>query len=516
MKKAYLGIDIGSISTKGVVIDKDNNILADSYLWTAGNPIQAVKEVLKVLSQKLDSGYAVVNAGTTGSARKLIGAALSARVVKNEITAHAVGTISIVPDVKTILEIGGQDSKIILLNNGIVSDYAMNTLCAAGTGAFLSSQARRLDLALEDFAPLALTSKNPAKIAARCTVFAESDLVHKAQIGYSKADIVAGLCRAIVLNYLNNVGKGKQIKQPVVFQGGVSKNAAVVKEFERELGMPVYVDSRGHLMGALGVAVLCKSEVEESVFDFNITETNFETKGVECQNCPNNCEIICVYKNRALLDAWGNKCEREAQDLRTLILKENVACEIYEYDVSDYIESKKMIDAVLGDFLNIDILVNNAGIARDMPIIRMSEQDFDDVIKINLKGAFNMIKHLYSQFMNNRKGTIINMASICGLRGWAWQANYAASKGGLISLTKSVAKELASRGVTCNAIAPGFIETKMTEKLANEAKDKFIKDIPLHRAGQPEDVAKLAAFLAGDGASYITGEVIKVDGGLCI
>ncbi len=316
MKKAYLGIDIGSISTKGVIIDENNKILAGSYLWTQGNPISAVKNVLEELNAKLDKSYTVVNAGTTGSARKLIGTALGARVIKNEITAHAVGTISVEPEVKTILEIGGQDSKIILINNGVVMDYAMNTLCAAGTGSFLSSQARRLDLQLEDFAALAMTSKNPAKIAARCTVFAESDLVHKAQIGYSKADIVAGLCRAIVLNYLNNVGKGKQIKEPVVFQGGVSKNSAVVKEFEKELGVPVRVDENGHLMGALGVAVLCKAEKEESVFDFNIRDINFETKGVECPGCPNNCEIICVYKDGVLIDAWGNKCERGLKDIK--------------------------------------------------------------------------------------------------------------------------------------------------------------------------------------------------------
>ncbi|MCL2571247.1 MAG: acyl-CoA dehydratase activase [Defluviitaleaceae bacterium] len=313
MKKAYLGIDIGSISTKGIVIDENNNTLADSYLWTLGNPIQAVKNVLNEIAGKMDGSYTVVNIGTTGSARKLIGTVLGAQVVKNEITAHAVGTLSVVPDVKTILEIGGQDSKIILINQGVVMDYAMNTLCAAGTGSFLTSQAKRLDLDLDDFASLALTSENPAKIAARCTVFAESDLVHKAQIGHSKADIVAGLCRAIVMNYLNNVGKGKQIKSPVVFQGGVSKNSAVVKEFEKELQMPVHVDPNGHLMGALGVAVLCKASKEETSFDFSITDIDFVTKGIECTHCPNNCEIICVYKNGTLLDAWGNRCEQGAQ-----------------------------------------------------------------------------------------------------------------------------------------------------------------------------------------------------------
>lgn len=319
MKKAYLGVDIGSISTKGVVIDSDNKILADSYLWTQGNPIQAVKNVLAELYSKMPSGYIVVNVGTTGSARRLIGAALSAKVIKNEITTHAVGTLAVRPDVKTILEIGGQDSKIILINNGVVMDYAMNTLCAAGTGSFLSSQARRLDLDINDFAELALTSNNPAKIAARCTVFAESDLVHKAQIGYTKADIVAGLCRAIVLNYLNNVGKGKQIKEPVMFQGGVSKNMAVVREFEKELGIPVHVDPNGHLMGALGAAVLCKDEEEEIVFDFNVANVLFETKGVECESCPNNCEIVCVFKDKKLIDMWGNKCERGVATVKKAI-----------------------------------------------------------------------------------------------------------------------------------------------------------------------------------------------------
>ncbi|MCL2438170.1 MAG: acyl-CoA dehydratase activase [Coriobacteriia bacterium] len=309
MKKAYLGVDIGSISTKGVVIDEGSNVLASSYLWTQGNPIQAVKNVVAELKESLPDECVIVNSGTTGSARKLIGLILGSGVVKNEITAHAVGTLSVVPEASTILEIGGQDSKIILINNGVVMDYAMNTICAAGTGSFLSSQAKRLDLELEDFAELALSSQNPAKIAARCTVFAESDLVHKAQIGHSKADIVAGLCRAVVLNYLNNVGKGKQIKGPVVFQGGVSKNAAVVKEFENELGLPVYVDPNGHLMGALGVAVLCKNAQEESFFDFNITNLDFETRGVECEGCPNHCEMICVYREEILLDAWGNKCD---------------------------------------------------------------------------------------------------------------------------------------------------------------------------------------------------------------
>ena len=201
--------------------------------------------------------------GTTGSARRLIGVMLDANVIKNEITAHAIGTISLYPNVKTILEIGGQDSKIILINNGIITDYSMNTLCAAGTGAFLSSQAERLKIPIEEFGKLALSSNNPVKIAARCTVFAESDLIHKAQVGYEKKDIVAGLCKSIVLNYINNVAKGKKIMSPIVFQGGVSKNEGVLKYFKEVLGSDIIVDENGHLMGALGIAIIAKNKKKQ-------------------------------------------------------------------------------------------------------------------------------------------------------------------------------------------------------------------------------------------------------------
>lgn len=307
---AYMGVDIGSISTKGVIIDEENHILASSYLWTKGNPIDAVKALVSQLEKQVEKQeITILGIGTTGSARKLIGAMLGASVVKNEITAHAVGTLSLHPDVKTILEIGGQDSKIILLEDGIVVDYAMNTLCAAGTGSFLSSQAERLGVAVEDFGSIALKAKKPTKIAARCTVFAESDLVHKMQIGYSKEDIIAGLCKSVAQNYLNNVGKGKKIKGPVIFQGGVSKNIGVKKAFEEELGMDVIVDESGHLMGALGVAILSKKKPLEKKFSFSILDDHFETKGIECNKCPNHCEIICVRKNKELIDAWGNRCE---------------------------------------------------------------------------------------------------------------------------------------------------------------------------------------------------------------
>lgn len=308
--KGYLGIDIGSISTKGVVIDEENNIVASEYIWTEGDPVGAVKRLLKILEGQLSGkGIGGVAVGTTGSARKLIGVMCDASVVKNEITAHAVGTMHIHPDVNTIFEIGGQDSKIIIIENGLVTDYAMNTLCAAGTGSFLSSQAHRLGVSVEDFGEIALTSKKPTNIAARCTVFAESDLVHKAQMGHKKEDIIAGLCKAVAMNYLNNIGKGKRIKAPIVFQGGVSKNAGVKKAFEDAVGCEVVVDSVGHLMGAFGVALLAKKSGAERPFSFDVADIDFATRGIECGRCANHCEIVCVYKDNKLIDSWGNRCD---------------------------------------------------------------------------------------------------------------------------------------------------------------------------------------------------------------
>ena len=327
--EGFLGVDIGSISTKAVVIDNDTNILAKKYIWTEGDPINAVKRLLaEIESQIKNKDIKIVGTGITGSARELIGCILNATVIKNEITANAIGTLTLHPDARTIFEIGGQDSKIIILNNGIVVDYAMNTLCAAGTGSFLSSQARRLDMPIEDFGEYALKAKSPTKIAGRCTVFAESDMVHKAQIGHTKEDIIAGLCRAIVNNYLNNVGKGKDIQPPVVFQGGVSKNIGVIKAFEEITGHKIIVDDDGHLMGAFGAAILALKNYIRREFDFNVKEVQFETRGIDCGGCANNCEVVCVLKEGIFLDGWGNRCnagiERAKKILSGQILKTHI------------------------------------------------------------------------------------------------------------------------------------------------------------------------------------------------
>lgn len=314
MSKHFIGVDIGSISTKGVIIDERNNIIADEYIWTEGSPINATKKVISSLKNKMDKKGLIPNiygVGTTGSARHLVGKILGATIIKNEITAHGVGTLSKYPDTRTILEIGGQDSKLILIKDEIIIDYAMNTLCAAGTGAFLSSQAKRLGVKIEDLGKIALESKNPSKIAARCTVFAESDLVHKAQIGHSKEDIIAGICNAVVQNFLNNLGKGKKLEEKIIFQGGVSKNIGVVKAFEKNLGKKVYVDEASHLMGALGIAILSNNKKSEKLdFDFNISDINFKTIGRDCNGCENNCEIVDIYSGDNIIDSIGGKCEK--------------------------------------------------------------------------------------------------------------------------------------------------------------------------------------------------------------
>ena len=190
--------------------------------------------------------------------------------------------------------------------------------------------------------------------------------------------------------------------------------------------------------------------------------------------------------------------------------------EQYFCDVSDFEKSKAVSEQVIEEFGKVDILINNAGITRDKLVLNMEESDFDAVINVNLKGTFNMIKHFYKHFMKNRGGRIVSTSSIVGLIGNAGQANYSASKAGIIGLTKSVARELAGRNVTVNAVAPGYIGTDMTNVLSDKVKETMKAQIPAKRIGTPEDVANVVAFLCSDEAAYVTGEVIRIDGGLAI
>jgi predicted CoA-substrate-specific enzyme activase len=312
--KAYLGIDVGSVSTNIIIRSENGEILTGLYIRTAGRPIEAIQSGLRQVNDTLPPDIEIAGVGATGSGRFLAGVMTGADVIKNEITSHAIAASLLIPDVQTVFEIGGQDSKIIILRQGVVTDFAMNTVCAAGTGSFLDQQAARLNIPIDQFGDLALQSKKPVRIAGRCTVFAESDMVHKQQMGHTIPDIINGLCEALVRNYLNNVGRGKEILPPVVFQGGVAANTGIRAAFERALNMKIYIPEHHKIMGAIGVAHLAKDEADKkgdtNFKGFGVSEIPYRTGSFECDCCPNACEIIEIYEAGNVVGRWGGRCPR--------------------------------------------------------------------------------------------------------------------------------------------------------------------------------------------------------------
>lgn len=223
---------------------------------------------------------------------------------------------------------------------------------------------------------------------------------------------------------------------------------------------------------------------------------------------------LASYGANVIVNYNGSK--DKAEEVVNSIKEKGGQAVAVQCSVADYTACGIMITEMLAEFGHIDILVNNAGITKDNLIMKMSEEDFDQVIETNLKGTFNTIKHMYRIFLKQKSGRIINLSSVSGVLGNAGQANYAASKAGVIGLTKTVARELGSRGITVNAVAPGYIDTDMTNAMSNAAKEATIAQIPLRRVGSTKDVAETVAFLASEKASYITGQVISVDGGMAI
>ena len=312
--ETYLGIDVGSVTTKLAVLDGNDELVTYIYLPTQGKPIEMVQQCLKQIKPQLPEDVNIRGVATTGSARYLAGVIVGADLVKNEVTSHAVATLQYVPQVQTIIEIGGQDSKIIIVRDGVVTDFGMNTVCAAGTGSFLDHQALRLNMSIEEFARRALDSNTPVRIAGRCTVFAESDMVHKQQMGHRIEDIIYGLCQALVRNYLNNVGLGKEIKPPIVFQGGVAFNQGIVKALQEELGTEVIVLPHHEVMGAIGAALLVHEGMAGSnngsqFKGFGVSEVKYHTSSFECKACPNHCEIAQLSVGGQALARWGGRCD---------------------------------------------------------------------------------------------------------------------------------------------------------------------------------------------------------------
>lgn len=319
--RVFLGLDVGSVTTKIAAMDEGGEVIDTIYDRTDGQPVKAIQQCLGTLARRLPGAAVVAGVGATGSARQLAGVLAGADIVKNEITAHALAAIRALPEVRTVLEIGGQDSKIIVLRDQIVVDFAMNTVCAAGTGSFLDHQSARLNVAIEQFGELALASSRPVRIAGRCGVFAESDMIHKQQAGYATEDIIAGLCEALVRNYLNNVARGKSIQPPVVFQGGVAANRGIHAAFEKALGCEVMVPDGFALMGAIGAAMLAREEAvatgRSRFRGFEISESDCRTSAFDCQGCPNWCEVIEFRLEGQVLARWGDRCGKWSQTVST-------------------------------------------------------------------------------------------------------------------------------------------------------------------------------------------------------
>ncbi len=312
--EVYLGIDVGSVTTKFAVLDADDELMVSLYLPTEGKPVAMVQKGLRQVGQQMPSGAEIRGVATTGSARYLAGAIVGADLVKNEITCQAVAAIRHVPAVKTVIEIGGQDSKMIIIRDGIVIDFGMNTVCAAGTGSFLDHQAARLNMSIEELSRQAMLGSKPVHIAGRCTVFAESDMVHKQQMGHSVEDIIYGLCQALVRNYLSDVGSGKDIQSPVVFQGGVAFNQGIIRAFGEELDTEIIVPPNHEVMGAIGAALLVHESSTGSrngsrFKGFGVSDINYQTSSFECRACPALCEIVQVSVDDRVIARWGGRCD---------------------------------------------------------------------------------------------------------------------------------------------------------------------------------------------------------------
>ncbi len=354
--KAFLGIDIGSISTNLAVIDEKGSLLAKRYLMTAGRPIEAVKQGLDEIGREIGDNIQILGVGTTGSGRYMIADFVGADIVKNEITAQAQAAVEIDPEVDTIFEIGGQDSKYISLKDGIIVDFEMNKACAAGTGSFLEEQAEKLDVSIKgEFSDLAFRSRCPSSLGERCTVFMENSLLARQQRGVPKENLIAGLSYSIVQNYINRVIVDKRIGDKIFFQGGVAFNKAVVAAFGAYLNKKIIVPPHHDVTGAVGVAIIAMRNMKDresgnrrigesekwgmgelerrgdgetgthighritvspyhrvtTFKGFDLSKRDYELRSFECKGCDNLCEInkVQVQGEKEPL-FYGSRCEK--------------------------------------------------------------------------------------------------------------------------------------------------------------------------------------------------------------
>lgn len=309
--KTYIGLDVGSVSVKLAQIDKHENLISSIYLRNQGL-IETVKEAMETMV----STDEVAGVGVTGSGRRFVGMFVGADLVKSEVLAHTVGTLSFYPDVRTLMDIGGEDSKLMTLNSGVLENFRLNSICSAGTGSFLESIAGRMGLRIEDVGDIALTSRQRIDFPSKCGVFTQSAVVSRKNSGASKEDILMGVCRSLVSNYLT-MAKGVQLKPPFVYQGATAKNKAIVSAFEEELGHPVVVPEYCDVMGAIGVGIMVK-RANPPVTNFkgyDLLDKQYQTKTMIADGCENRCELTMLYEGEQFIGCIGNKCNRCADEM---------------------------------------------------------------------------------------------------------------------------------------------------------------------------------------------------------
>ncbi len=314
--RALMGVDVGSVSTNLALVGDDGSVLDAVYLRTRGRPLDVLQEGLTQLVERHGPSLRVTGVGTTGSGRHLAGRFLGADLVRNEITAQLRSSVAYLPDVDTVLEIGGQDSKYIGADAGHIRDFCMNKICAAGTGSFLEEQAERLEVSIiDEFAERALRSEAPADLGSRCTVFMDSELVHALRSGASTEDVCAGLALSVARNYLDKVVAGRPVGQRVLFQGGTASNRAVVSAFRQLLGRPVQVHPYNRVSGAVGAALLVLDARRDGIVGQDTAFRGFDEcrgeleRSFECPRCSNRCQVN-RFRSGTQVFFFGDTCER--------------------------------------------------------------------------------------------------------------------------------------------------------------------------------------------------------------
>ena len=312
MNDVFLGIDVGSVTVKTVLCTGVGELVHRSYERIHGDPVTLALDQAKDVSADFGDRFTLGGVGVTGSGRSVAGKLLDVSVTVNEITANAAASLFCCPDVRTVIEIGGQDSKIILIRDDGVVDFSLNTLCAAGTGSFLDHQASRIGIPVDRFGEYYSGRTEDLPLSAGCAVFAETDMIRYQQAGQPSENIIAGLLRALARNYLNNVGRGKEIERPVLFQGGVARNRGMVESLGEELGFPVIVPRDPHLMGAYGCALLAMEGAKEGGggSSWENFPDSVERRTKTCRECPMDCLLMEFRRSDGTVVIAGDRCNR--------------------------------------------------------------------------------------------------------------------------------------------------------------------------------------------------------------